>query len=93
MNPLNVPLKITAVSAEAKLPETIKYHVVLVPLVNEHDCEANIFAELSIGPGIVKGNDEITWVDVPANDKVTYFSIASPPKGSKPDTCLTYDFL
>eukprot|EP00486_Rosalina_sp_Unknown_P017028 CAMPEP_0201597352 /NCGR_PEP_ID=MMETSP0190_2-20130828/193893_1 /ASSEMBLY_ACC=CAM_ASM_000263 /TAXON_ID=37353 /ORGANISM="Rosalina sp." /LENGTH=437 /DNA_ID=CAMNT_0048058331 /DNA_START=561 /DNA_END=1874 /DNA_ORIENTATION=- len=87
MNPLNVPLKITDVSALAKLPETIKYHVDIVKFVEEFDCESNIFAQLSIGPGIVQGHDDITWVDVPANDKVTYFSIADPPKGSKPETC------
>ena len=93
MNPLNVPVKITNVSAVAKLPQTLKYHVNYVKWVEEYDCEASVFAQLSIGPGIVQGHDEITWVDVPKNAKATYFAIADPPKGSKPETChVIYDF-
>ena len=67
----------------------------LVKWVDEYDCEADIFARLSIGPGIYKDDPTKTWVDVEANGKSTYFSIADPPKGDSgkcPSVVPIYDF-
>eukprot|EP01083_Nonionella_stella_P237397 832875_1 len=89
LNPLNVPLRIVDMSGVAKLPETLKYHVTIVA---GYDCEESVFASLSIGEGIWKENVSKTWVDVNANDKVTYFQIVDPPKDAKPDTCILYPF-
>mmetsp|Transcript_48076 Transcript_48076/g.77014 ORF Transcript_48076/g.77014 Transcript_48076/m.77014 type:complete len:624 (-) Transcript_48076:44-1915(-) len=93
MNPLNVPIKIIDLSATATLTQPISYHVTLVKWAEEYDCgPTSEFAQLSIGAGIYKDDPSKTWVDVDANGKVTYFSIADPPKGSPAGSCLTYDF-
>ena len=93
LNPLNVPLKIINISATASLPVPIKYHVNLVKWFEEYDCEASVFAQLSIGRGIYQNDHDKKWIDVDANGKVTYFNIASPPKGSDNKKCVgLYDF-
>eukprot|EP01084_Bolivina_argentea_P165160 286986_1 len=94
INPFNVTLKIVNLSGDAYLKYPIGYTVKMVPF-DEFKCPiTNKFAHLYIGRGIYKNNASKTWVDVPANGKQTFFTIAEPMNGTNAlkHTCFGMPF-
>lgn len=86
-NPLSVPIRITDMVSIAKFLQPIRYDVEF--LFKTHHCYPNktdVYGQIRIGAGIVKSNETITWVDIPANGKKTFMTIASPLPGSNDDT-------
>jgi len=86
-NPLDVPLNVTSLSANATIPETIKYHVNLVTLFVEYDCEESLLAHLTLGKGVNKSNPDQTWEYIKANEKATIYVLGGPAIDAPATSC------
>merc|ERR1719242_1605711 len=86
-NPLNVPLNLTKLSANATMPETIKYHVDIFWPVITYDCEENLFGHLYLGEGINKSDADQTWVHIEPNEHASFFVLGGPGLDAKAATC------